>query len=179
MEKMKKLLSLLLVTSILLTAVYADTTQCPGVETTAYAFKLDGNVVPTPYTMDVTYGDALLPETSIHVDLETAGNSEAFSINLSYGNCCCAFDVAVDLTVGDFINQCCEGSDIPTTVYNKSVSPSTIFDLTTSGYEYEETVLCGPNAAHSIGKFLIRWTPGADPAAGSYICTGNIDIIVT
>jgi len=190
MEKMKKLLSVLLVAGFVLTGAFAEVyeaTPCccekPALPNLTYDFELNGMVNPVAYGVTMNYGGLdLVASNDLYTlgcfDLSQNGATSTFNLGLTEGNWCKPLNACVGVTCTDFINSCCTPNSVATTiipigatVFNESPAMA---QLATFGL----ALPCGYNAAQKIGAFKIKWVGNKFIAAGKYKATATINVTV-
>ena len=194
---MKKLLTVLLVASVLLSGLYAGTTWQDGEtdwETKTCCdredymlndnlnFTLNSFVGAEPYTMELKYDDEYMFDGQALgcFDITNCGCTKCFKAYLSDGNCCVDLTANVTVTCGNFQNMDATSksvTDVATTIeLDEEVTSKAIY---TSPHTFAHNIPAGPNDDMLIAGFRICWAGNENLPAGRYQATGciNVEII--
>jgi hypothetical protein len=204
---MKKLLTVLLVVSVVLTSTFATTVSedylglqlstgegytewneedCIPADLTPTElqlddlyFKVNGYVPQKAYTAAFAYGGADVDNFDDIgcFDLSLFEATSCFNVYLDDGNMCQSATATVDVKIDPFKNICCDGSTSEIPTWIQC--PDT---LSVTGH-FEKEIPCGYTPRLAVACFVVKWdktVAGANNLdAGHYEAMGKIEISVS
>lgn len=184
---MKKLITLLAISTIALTSTFAvikNTTSfdgtsqnAPEMDVTLYSTLAEKN-----YNLSLIYGTGTNAndftdsgeQVIADLDLTKIGWTEEFNVIISEGNLNKSIIFVTEITVKPFIGQ------VNNTIYttNNNLQVRNI-DNNTQQTTFSTNVNAGPQDKQSVAKFRFHWDADTELPAGDYKSTNTINISVS